>query len=31
MLDRCLRAIDDLKAYEVLDRFDPAPLPAMPG
>ena len=31
MLDRCLRAIDDLKAYEILDRFEPAPLPAMPG
>jgi hypothetical protein len=31
MLDRSLSAIMDLKAYEVLDRFDPAPLPAIPG
>lgn len=31
MLDRSLSAIMDLKAYEVLDRFEPAPLPAIPG
>lgn len=31
MLDRSLSAIMDLKAYEVLERFDPAPLPAIPG
>ena len=31
MLDRSLRAIMELKAYEVLDRFEPAPLPAIPG
>jgi hypothetical protein len=31
MLDRSLSAIMDLKAYENLDRFEPAPLPAIPG
>jgi hypothetical protein len=31
MRRRCLSAITDLKAYEVLDRFEPAPLPAIPG
>ena len=31
MLDRSLSAIMDLKAYEVLDRFEDAPLPAVPG
>ncbi|MGE0599607.1 MAG: phosphotransferase [Dehalococcoidia bacterium] len=31
MLTRSLSAIMDLKAYEVLDKFDPAPLPAIPG
>jgi hypothetical protein len=30
MLDRSLSAITDLKAYEVLDRFEPAPLPEPP-
>lgn len=31
MLDRSLSAIMDLKAYEVLDRFEDAPLPELPG
>jgi len=31
MLRRSLSAIDDLKAYEVLDRFEAAPLPEMPA
>ena len=31
MLRRSLSAIDDLKAYEVLDRFEAAPLPEVPG
>ncbi len=31
MLDRSLSAIMDLKAYEILDRFEDAPLPEMPG
>ena len=31
MLDRSLSAIMDLKAYEVMDRFEAAPLPAIPG
>lgn len=31
MLNRSLAAIMDLKAYEVLDRFEPAPLPSLPG
>ena len=31
MLGRCLSAIDDLKAYEMLDRYEAAPLPAIPG
>ena len=30
MLDRSLSAITALKAYEVLDRFEPAPLPEPP-
>jgi hypothetical protein len=30
MLDRSLSAIEDLRAYEVLDRFEPAPLPEPP-
>ncbi len=30
MLDRSLSAITDLKAYDVLDRFEPAPLPEPP-
>jgi len=29
MLDRCLSAIMDLKAYEILDRYEAAPLPAL--
>lgn len=29
MLNRSLAAIMDLKAYEVLDRFEPAPLPTL--
>jgi hypothetical protein len=31
MMDRSLSAITDLKAYEILDRFEDAPLPAIPG
>lgn len=31
MLDRSLQTIMDLKAYELLERFDPAPLPDLPG
>lgn len=31
MLDRSLSAIMDLKAYEILDRFEDAPLPALPS
>ncbi|MGE3073175.1 MAG: phosphotransferase [Dehalococcoidia bacterium] len=31
MLNRSLSAIMDLKAYEVLAKFEPAPLPAIPG
>lgn len=31
MLYRSLSAITDLKAYEVLDRFEAAPLPEPPG
>ena len=31
MLDRSLSAIMDLKAYDVLDRFEDAPLPAIPS
>jgi hypothetical protein len=31
MLDRSLSAIEDLKAYEILDRFEAAPLPSIPG
>ena len=31
MLKRSLSAIMDLKAYEILDEFEPAPLPAIPG
>ena len=31
MLRRSLSAIEDLKAYEVLDRFEAAPLPEVPG
>jgi hypothetical protein len=31
MLNRSLRAIADLKAYEVLDRLTPAPLPEPPS
>jgi aminoglycoside/choline kinase family phosphotransferase len=31
MLRRSLSAINDLKAYEILDRFEAAPLPEIPG
>ena len=31
MLGRSLSAINDLKAHEILDRFEPAPLPVPPG
>jgi hypothetical protein len=31
MLDRSLSAIMDLKAYDVLDRFEDAPLPEIPS
>lgn len=31
MLDRSISAIMDLKAYEILDRFEDAPLPTPPG
>lgn len=31
MLQRSLSAIDDLNAGDILDEFEPAPLPAVPG